>query len=385
VTTLDWLIVGFTLLLAFYGFLRGFIVGVLSLAGFALGAVVGTRVGPALLPHGSESPYAPLFGLAGALLAGGILASGLEGIGARLRRALRIPGLGFVDGVLGAVLTACVALGVVWIAGAVALQTPGIRELRAEVRGSAILKRLNAALPPSGAILHLLARFDPLPSLEAPQADVPPPSRGILRRPPVRRAFAGVVRVTGTACGLGIEGSGWAGGDGLVVTNAHVVAGEDDTAVQVGGQGVHLTAMPVVFDPRDDIAVLRVPGLRVVALPLAASPSPGTGAAILGFPENGAFDAEPGRLGATRSLLTQDAYGRGPVRREVVSFRGLVRSGNSGGPLVDARGRVVATVFASIIGAARHGGLGVPDDVVRAELARARGRAGGVGTGQCAG
>ncbi|HEY2635944.1 MAG TPA: CvpA family protein, partial [Solirubrobacteraceae bacterium] len=97
-TTLDWVIVAFTAVVACYGFLQGFIVGALSLVGFGVGAVLGTRLGPALLPQGAKSPYAPLFGLAGALLAGGVLAMGLEGLGLRVRQSLRVPGLGVVDG-----------------------------------------------------------------------------------------------------------------------------------------------------------------------------------------------------------------------------------------------------------------------------------------------
>ncbi len=126
VTAIDWLIVAFTALLAFYGYLQGFIVGVLSLLGFALGAFLGTRLGPLLLPGGSHSQYAPLFGLIGALLAGGMLASGFEGIGVHARSALRIPGLRTVDGLLGGLLTACVGLGIAWIVGAVALRLLGL-------------------------------------------------------------------------------------------------------------------------------------------------------------------------------------------------------------------------------------------------------------------
>src|SRR5438270_11187529 len=105
-TGIDWLILAFSAALAFYGYAQGFIVGVLSLIGFGLGAFVGTRIGPLLLPRGSHSQYAPLFGLLGALLAGGVLASGFEGVGIRARAALRLPGLRTVDGMLGSVLTA---------------------------------------------------------------------------------------------------------------------------------------------------------------------------------------------------------------------------------------------------------------------------------------
>jgi S1-C subfamily serine protease len=391
VTTVDWLIVAFTALLAFYGYMQGFIVGGLSLVGFALGAFIGTRVGPLLLPSGAHSHYAPLFGLLGALLAGGVLASGFEGVAMRVRAALRLPGLRTVDGVLGAALTACVGLGIAWIVGAIALQSAGSRPLRRDIQRSAILRELNQLLPPSGAILHALARFDPLPSVTGPAAEVPPPTRGILAAPGVRAARRSVVRVLGTACGLGIEGSGWVAGPRLVVTNAHVVAGESDTVVQLGGVGPSLPAEAVMFDPHNDVAVLRVAGLDAPALRLAADPRPGTQAAILGYPLDGPFDAEPGRIGPTLTADTQDAYGR-PARRSITPLRGLVRPGNSGGPMVDATGRVDATVFAAITGtvgglgqAPGPGGFAVPDAIVGADLAVAGARGGGVGTGSCAG
>ena len=151
VTGLDWLIVAFAAVLALFGFRQGFIVGVLSFVGFIAGAFLGTRIAPLVLPKGSASPYAPAFGLIGALLGGAILASGLEGLGFRLRRTLIVPGLGVLDGALGAVLGAALALGVVWIAAAVAGQTPGARQLRVDIQRSAILRELNSVLPPVGA------------------------------------------------------------------------------------------------------------------------------------------------------------------------------------------------------------------------------------------
>src|SRR4051812_26039837 len=89
-TSLDWVIVAFTVVLAFAGARQGFVVGALSLAGFALGAVIGTRLGPLLLPEGAQSPYAPLFGLMGAVLGGALLASGFGGLAHRLRSAIRL-------------------------------------------------------------------------------------------------------------------------------------------------------------------------------------------------------------------------------------------------------------------------------------------------------
>jgi len=195
VTGLDWIIVAFAGLLATFGFRRGFIVGVLSFGGFALGAFLGTRIGPLLLPRGSSSPYAPAFGLFGALLAGAILASGLEGIGMRLRRALIVPGLGLLDGLLGAALGAALGLGIVWILAAVAAQAPSASRLRADIQRSAILRELNVLLPPSGPILNALSRLDPLPSIAGPSPDVSAPPPRIARAAGVKAASRSVVRV----------------------------------------------------------------------------------------------------------------------------------------------------------------------------------------------
>jgi len=387
VTAIDWLIVAFCLLLALYGYAQGFIVGIMSLVGFVAGALIGTRLAPLLLSGGSHSQYAPLFGLLGALFAGGVLASGFEGVGIHVRSALRFPGLHAVDGLLGAALTACVGLGVAWIVGAVALQSSGSAVLRRDIQRSAILRELNQLLPPSGPILDALARIDPLPSVNGPEADVPPPERGILAVPAVRAAFPSVVRVVGSACGLGIEGSGWVAAPDLVVTNAHVVAGEADTTVQVEGTATGLPAEVVDFDTHDDVAVLRVAGLGERPLQLAANPATGASVAILGYPLDGPFDAEPGRIGQTQIASTDDAYGNGPVERSIEALRGLVRPGNSGGPLVDAAGQVAGTVFAAITGSSSSSdgdGLAVPNAIVRAQLARAE-RSGPVGSGPCAG
>ncbi len=382
-TTLDWIIVAFVALMAVWGYLQGLIVGALSLAGFAAGAVLGSRVGPQLLEDGSRSPYAPLFALLGSLLVGGILASALEVLGFRMRR--RLPdSLGVLDGIGGAALVAALGLGLAWIGGAVALQTPGARELREPIQRSAILSELNAHLPPSGAIIRALARFDPFPQIEGPDPGVGPPNAAIARDPDVRRAGRSVVKVLGTACGLGVEGSGWLAADGVVVTNAHVVAGERDTRVLVRGHGPGLDAEAVWFDPRNDIAVLRVPGMTAPALELAPSPRSGTSAAILGFPLNGPYDVRPGRIGITRTVISSDAYGRGPVRRLMTSLRGTVRSGNSGGPMVDGRARVLTTVFAATTRGPR-GGYGVPNGIVRRALSRIGGAGTPVSTGACAG
>jgi S1-C subfamily serine protease len=370
--TLDWLILAGTALFAVSGFMRGFIVGALSLIGFVAGAVAGTRLAAALLPSGSSSPYAPLFGLFGALLAGGILASGLEGVGRRVRRSLRVPLLGVADEVLGALFSAAVALGIAWVLGAAALALPGASALRAEVSRSVILRRLDELLPPSGPLLQALARFDPLPALGGPVAAVAPPSALVTRAPAVAVAARSVVRVLGSACGLGIEGSGWVVAPGEVLTNAHVVAGERDTVVEVGGVPPDLPATPILYDVHDDLALLRVDGLALAPLKLATDPRSGTGGAIVGYPQDGPLRVVAARIGATRAIVTQDSGGRGPVTRVLTTVRGEVRPGNSGGPLLDAQGRVLTTVFAATTSPGPRGGYGVANTVLARALAHAK-------------
>lgn len=383
-TTLDWSIVAFAALLAWLGFLRGFIVGALSFVGFLAGAFLGTRLGPLLLPRGSASPYAPAFGLIGAALAGAILASGLEGVGFRLRRSLIVPGAGLLDGLLGAALGATVGLGIVWITAAVAAQTPGASQLRADIQGSVILRKLNQLLPPTGPILNALSRLDPLPQVAGPSPDVVAPPPRIGHAPGVRAASRGVVRVLGTACGLAIEGSGWVAAPGEVLTNAHVVAGEQDTTVEVGGHPPALPAQAIAFDPNVDLAVLRVPalGARTPALRLVSEPASGQAGAILGYPENGPFAVQPGRIGRTQTVLTDNAYGHGPVPRLLTPLRGSVRPGNSGGPLVDAQGDVLTTVFAGTVGGGPAGGYGVANATAAHVLSDAGSTP--VSTGPCA-
>jgi S1-C subfamily serine protease len=379
VTGIDWVILGAVVLLALFGWAQGFLAGVLALIGFAAGAWLGTRVAPLVLEGGRESQWAPAFALMGALVAGGVLAASFEGVGARLRARFSSPAFAAIDGALGAMLTACVGLLIAWVLGAVALQASP--DIRRDVQRSAILRQLNALLPPTGPLLNTLRALDPFPRIDGPEARVPPPRAAIARDPQVVAARDSVVKILGTACGVGVEGSGWVAAPGVVVTNAHVVAGQDDTRVLPLGNEPGLGAQAIAFDSRNDLAILRVDGLEAPPLDIARDPEAGTSAAILGFPLNGPYDVRAGRLGETREVVSQDAYGRGPVRREIVSLRGAVRSGNSGGPTVDGAGRVVTTIFAATTSGPR-GGYGVPNAIVRETLGRASGP---VDTGPCGG
>ena len=378
-TAIDWGILVAVLFFALWGYQQGFLVGLFSLTGFMAGAVLGSRIGPELLAGGAESPYAPLIALGGAVLLGGIVALAMEGLAHNVRlRLLRSPLAYGVDGIGGALLLGALCLGLAWLLGAVALHTPGGRQFRKDIQRSAVLQRLNTVMPPSGGLLNILNRIDPGPSIQGPEAEVGRPDPRVARDPDVARAGQSVVKVLGTACGLGIEGSGWIAGGDLVVTNAHVVAGEDDTTVTLR-DGRVIDATAVHYEPHNDLAVLRVAGLGAPALPFGP-PRSGTPGAVLGFPNNGPFKVSAARLGATEVSQSQDSYGRGPVRRRMTSLRGRIVSGNSGGPMVDGQGRVLTTVFASTTGGKR-GGFGVPNPIVEKALRRAGSE---VSTGPCA-
>jgi S1-C subfamily serine protease len=375
VTVVDWVALGLVLLAALGGAVQGLVWSGLSLAGLLAGAFIGGRLAPVLLTNGPRSPYSPVV----ALVAAVSLAVGFEllgsTIGARIRGRQRARGVHTLDSAGGVLAGAFIGLAVVWVLGAMALQLPGQADLRRAVQRSAVLRQLNSIVPPR-RLLNALARIDPFPTFAGPPVPTEPPDPRVLSKQGVRAAAPSVVRVLGTACGLGIEGSGWVARSGLVVTAAHVVAGEHDTEVVPPG-GSALRANVVAFDPHDDVAVLRVPGLEAQPLRLA-DPWPGTSVAIVGYPLNGPLDATAGRIGTTATVLAEDAYGHGPTRRVVTSLSGTIEHGDSGGPVVDASGAVQATVFAAR--SSGSGGYGVPASIVRRDLAGARGP---VSTGPC--
>ena len=305
-TVVDWVALALILLAAAGGAVQGLVWSGFSLAGLLTGAFLGGRLAPHVLAHGASSPYAPVV----ALIAAVALAVTFEVIGstvgATIRSRERSRGLRVIDSAGGVVAGALIGLGVVWVLGAMAIQLPGQTQLRRAVQRSVLVQRLNSIVPPR-TLLNALRRVDPFPNLAGPPVPTQPPDPRVLAQPGVRAAAPSVVRILGTACGLGVEGSGWVAGPEVVVTAAHVVAGEEDTRITplAGGS---LPAEAIFFDPDNDIAVLRVPGLTLEPLRLV-EPRPGTSVAIVGYPENGPLDAVPGRIGSTSTRLR-----RGRVR-----------------------------------------------------------------------
>ncbi len=212
-----------------------------------------------------------------------------------------------------------------------------------------------------------------------------PPNPG---RPPGRtlgkaidaRARASVVKVTGHACRQIQEGSGWVAAPELVVTNAHVVAGEDATTVD-DAWGNTLPATVIVFDSLRDLAVLSVPGLAAAPLPIASG-FKGDSGAVYGYPGGGRLTASPAKVGEEILAVGTDIYRTGSSRRHVYVLAAALAPGDSGGPFVDTRGDVIGVAFAIDPGRTATG-YALTDAEVRPVLAAARGRHDAVETGRC--
>ncbi len=368
-STLDWIIVAFAALLGLRGFRVGFVAGAFSLAGALAGLYLGSRLASSLLSGGLPLAYGtliPLLAVIVSVLLGQALA---RTVGERLRLPLLGTPLEPFDKLGGAVLGVAVGLMLAWVVGILGQQAPLPPTLQAALQQSEVVKELDERLP-SRALLQAFSRLDPLPQIEGPRPEVPAPDPELLEKPGVRQAAPSVVRIVGASGIAGRAGSGWVAAPGLVVTNAHVVADVNHVAVQPEGVWAQLEAEVLVLDERNDLAVLRVEDLNLPALKLAV-PEPGEPVAVLGYPENGPFDVQAGRVGGTQRVLTSDIRGRGPVERQVTTLRSSVRQGNSGGPAVNSDGRVVATIFAERAGE-EGTAYGIPSPIVEEAVAEAQ-------------
>ena len=376
------LFIGFIIVVSVLrGARTGFLAGVFSLVGVVVGASIGSRIAPSLLPDGGNPIYGAGITL-GSILAFSVLGEIIaRSMGGSIRNRLSSPASAKLDGLGGGLLGFALALVLVWAVGVFALQSPTLAGLQPVAQDSRILQTLKERMP-SRLLTQAVSELQPLPKIRGPEPEVAAPEGTIVNDPDVRAASQRTLRVTGTACGYGVEGSAWVGGRNLVVTNAHVVAGETSTWVQVRGIGRQLPAEVVAFDKRNDVAILRVAGLDLPPLPVAPA-RPGEEAAVIGFPQNGPLDIEPARTGTTERVFSTDAYDNGPVERIVTSFRVYVRPGNSGGPAVNADGEVISTIFASRTDS-NNSGYGIPSRIVQRHLQTAEDLTAPVSTGGCA-
>ena len=356
----DLLLVGWVLVFALSGFFRGLAAQVVSLAGVGVGIVLGAWLAPHVLSDGVDGAWVPLASLVGAAL-GAFVAGLVTGrVAARAHAALASnPISSAVDRAGGAAAGVVVGLALAWALAVLFLHQPGLG-LRQAVQRSAFLPALVRAVPPE-PLLRTLERLDPLPILQLGPGRLPDPDPSVLQSPAATAAQGSVVRIEGSSCGLGIRGSGWIVRRELVATNAHVVSGQLDTRVLVPNEGSR-DATIVYLDPRNDVALLRVPGLRADPLPVVTGGDYPRPVVLLGYPRGGPLVARPGTAGEPRTVIAPDAYERNPGPRTVVPLRGQVQRGQSGGPVVARNGRVVAMVFGGSRGT--DGGFGVPVDLV---------------------
>lgn len=338
------------------GYVQGFVVNLIATIGLAIGGIGAILLVPPLLSGGQATLQTSLLALGLVIGAAAVGQAIGTYIGTDLRGGLRSGPARAVDAVGGGMLSIVAVLVASWALG-YSVSGTSIPYLANAARDSQILSRVDQVMPDRASSTlrafnrtldaNLFPRYlDPF-TPERIEA-VGPPEDGTLDEPGVREAAGSVVKIAGMAeCSRGIEGSGFIYGPGRIMTNAHVVAGVDEPFVEVDGRRV--PGQVVVFDPALDLAVVATEDLGLPALDFDDTGAAGRPAAVLGFPENGPFDARAARIRDQMTLRSPDIYDRGEVLRETFSIRGLVRSGNSGGPLVSTDGDVLGVIFAASI------------------------------------
>jgi S1-C subfamily serine protease len=355
VNLLDWVLLVVVVLYAVSGYWQGFITGAFATVGLLVGGVIGVWLAPTALGNASPSIFVSLAAVFIVIVCASLGQALFQVGGSRIREKITWQPVRALDAVGGAVLSGAAALLVAWALG-VALSGSGLRGITPLVQNSKVLAEVNRVLP-AEASSKLSAFNDVVGTTFFPRylepfaperiVPVPPGPRRMLTDPDVQRAAAGVVRIRSTnSCHQGIEGSGFVYAHDRVMTNAHVVAGVSAPQVEIRGQP--LPARVVYYNPELDVAVLEVSTGTVRPLRFGTG-SAGDGIAILGFPQNGPYDVQAGRVRADQRLRSPDIYGHGTVIREVLSLRGLIRPGNSGGPVVDSAGHVDGVVFAASV------------------------------------
>jgi S1-C subfamily serine protease len=380
------------LVFALNGYRQGFVIGLLSFVGFFGGALIGLQLGPLLAQHFEDDPVRVLVSLAAVfgLAAAGQAVAGF--VGAQLREAISNPSARRLDDLGGALVSVIAVLVVVWLVAA-PLASSSLPWLARSVRNSAILGTVDRVMPDQARALSDALRqtvdtrgfpdvFDGLtPTRVRP---VPEPNAALANSQLVRNAESSVVKVLGTApsCSRRIEGSGFIYAPQHVMTNAHVVAGTRSNTVEVKGN--KRSARVVAYDPQRDLAVLYVPGLNGPVMPFASRPAQtGADAIVLGFPLDGPYNAQGARIRDRRGITGPDIYNSGKVNREVYTIRGLVRSGNSGGPMVATDGSVLAVIFAAAADDPQTG-FAITAEEASPVAAAGQNATQGTGTGDCA-
>ena len=389
----DVLLLVLAALAVFTGWRQGLVSGVLSFLGFIAGAFVGAALAPVLLTSLDDGWVKGALGILVVLVCAGA-GNALAGwLGSWIRGVVTWRPARLVDSAGGSMFGVLSLAFVAWVVASALIALP-LGPVSTQVRGSRVLGQIDVVVPGvvRDGVSNLRNALDSTGFPDAfagftldPSIPVGVPDSAVLRDRDVRAATTSVVRVEGQApsCGSVITGSGFVYAGDRVMTNAHVVAGTDRLTVTVRGVGRGYDATVVLFDPDLDVAVLDVPGLGAAALTFAGNPRQGAEAAVAGFPHGGPLTVSAARVRAVVNARGSDIYGHGTVTREIVSLRGTVISGDSGGPLLDSDGHVSGVIFASSETDAETGYALTPRSV-RDAAAAGSAATEAVSTGSCA-
>jgi len=358
---LDLILIALAAAFAVAGYRQGFIVGILSFAGFLGGAAVGASFAPSLarsLVQGSaQQALVAIVAVFVAAMIGQLLASA---IGAAVRSRVHWRPATLIDSVAGAAVSVISVLLIAWLIGSAVVNAP-FAMVTAQVNRSAVLHAVDGVMPSAARTMFsdfrsLLASGPYVQVFGAlgaePALTVAPPNAAVLSSAGLVRSRNSIVKVMGIApsCQRRIEGSGFVISPHHILTNAHVVAGATENQTVTTRLGTRLSATVVLFDPQRDLAVLYVPRLNARTLTFAGPANLGDEAIVAGYPRDEPFSAVPARVGDDQLAQAPDIYQSKEVTRQIYSIRANVQPGNSGGPLLAPNGRVDGVVFAAAVG-----------------------------------
>jgi S1-C subfamily serine protease len=371
------------------GYRRGFWLSLAQYTGLVLGVVIGATLAPVLMRAINLTGSAQSLGAVLILIVLGAIGSSVGyWVGEPIRlRLLAHPHSGRIDSVTGAIFSALAVLSVSWFLGLSLARVPS-PQLSGAIQRSAVLRALDAFAPrPPGFLSRVEGiiagvNFAPVFSGLEPLAPSPQPLPTSVDTPGVRTAQSETLKIQGYGCGGIVFGSGYPVGPGLVLTNAHVVAGTQGTTVRSQSGRSGLPARVVLFDPERDVAILYVPRLALAPLPEAKA-GPGTQGAAIGYPGGNAEQVSPAVVNGEVRAEGRDIYGQRLVVRNIWIIQAQVVPGNSGGPLVDLDGNVIGVIFAASTSSPGTA-YALTDAEAQPDIDQAQGRTSSVPVGQCA-
>ncbi|CAB4623629.1 unannotated protein [freshwater metagenome] len=356
-SVVDWVLLGAVIIFAWAGWRQGFVAGLLSFAGFLGGGIAAALLLPDVIASYFSEGIVRALILIGAVLICALIGQSLTSIlGRMLRAAITWTPVKYIDNAAGAALNVLALAVIVWIIATAIAMLP-VSQTTTMVQQSKVVTTLDAIVPNQVRDVFIQLRdvvgegslprvFSSISEVVGPE--VKAPSEQLTTVGAIARASNSVVRISGSTdtCKTTLTGSGFFISEGVVLTNAHVVAGVVDPEVELGSE--RWPATVVFFDPRLDIAALQVDSSFVPSLSLQTIPPiSGDDAAAIGYPGGTDLTVIPVRIRALIDARGDDIYGKSGVERKVISFRGTVIPGDSGGPLVSTKGEVLGMVFGS--------------------------------------